>query len=406
VNVFNPPRVALGSLGCKVNQAETEHFSRQLAEAGFQLVDSTGRADMFILNTCSVTATADRKSRHMLRMARRSNPNLFIVATGCSVQRDPAGLSSLGVADILLKHADKPHLLDVMNENGRFKSGLIAQPVEVVRTRSFIKIQDGCSNFCAYCIVPHVRGREVSLPADDIISQVKERAAQGCKEVVLTGVRVGTYDFQSMNLKDLLERVLRETDIARVRLSSLQPQEISSELISLWRDERLCPHFHFSLQSGSNSVLQRMGRRYSTREYGEALALVRSIVPEAAITTDIITGFPGETEADFEQSYKFCRAMEFARVHIFPFSPRPGTTAALMRQTVSESEKRARTEKMLELGEECVKCYRERFTGRRMLVLWEKQSGGVWSGLTGNYLKIYSRSSADLTNKLEPVTLA
>jgi threonylcarbamoyladenosine tRNA methylthiotransferase MtaB len=229
--------------------------------------------------------------------------------------------------------------------------------------------------------------------------------ASGLKEVVLTGTEIGSYNNNGVSLKGLLERILEETDIARLRLSSLQPQEISAEFIGLWRSSRLCPHFHLSLQSGSDAVLERMKRRYTTVDYRRAVSLIREIVPEAAITTDVIVGFPGETEEEFRESLDFCRRVKFARIHVFPYSPRQGTEAARMPNQIADKVKKQRSQEMLALAEESAQNFRQKFLGRTMTVLWEKQSGGVWSGFTGNYIKVYTESCEDLTNKLVPVKL-
>jgi len=221
--------------------------------------------------------------------------------------------------------------------------------------------------------------------------------------VVLTGTEIGLYSYDGVELRGLLENILAETNITRLRLSSLQPQEISPELIRLWSDNRLCRHFHLSLQSGSDTVLQRMKRRYAVGDYQQAVSLIRAVMPEAAITTDIIVGFPGETEAEFEQSYDFCQEMEFARIHVFPYSPRQGTEAARMSQPVGDKVKRERSQKMLALARESAGNFRQQFLGRTMPVLWEKQTAGIWSGLTDNYIKVYTKNDEDLTNKLLPV---
>jgi len=250
-----------------------------------------------------------------------------------------------------------------------------------------------------------MRGRETSMPVDQLVAEVEQRVTAGYKEVVLTGTKIGSYKSDGVNLKGLLEHILAETDITRLRLSSLQPQEISPELIGLWRDKRLCRHFHLSLQSGSDKMLDRMKRRYSVSDYQEAVALIRALVAGAAITTDVIVGFPGETEAEFEESYNFCRCMGFARIHIFPYSPRQGTEAARMLHKVSDKVKKERGQKMLALAKESAQNFSQRFLGETMPVLWEKQSDNIWSGLTDNYIKVYTKSDKDLTNQLLPVKL-
>ena len=403
---FDSPKVAFDSLGCKLNQAETELLARKFAEAGYRLVSPEDKADVYILNTCTVTHIADRKSRHLLRMAHRRNPGTLVVATGCYAERASQELAQLDGIDLVLGNDDKPNLLNILEESGylnRLPSPVSSHPTH--RTRSFIKVQDGCNNFCAYCIVPLVRGGEKSLPLNRVVGEVKQRCEEDYKEVVLTGTEIGAYTYNGANLAQLVEHILNETDIKRLRLSSLQPQEISPELIKLWNDRRLCRHFHLSLQSGSDAVLNRMKRRYSTSDYQKAVALIRDMMPEAAITTDVIVGFPGETLAEFEESYNFCKQMEFARIHVFPYSPRPGTQAALMQEQVDNKVKKQRTDKMLALAEESARNFKQKFLGETMTVLWEKQDKGVWSGLTDNYIRVYAESSEDLTNQLLPVKL-
>jgi threonylcarbamoyladenosine tRNA methylthiotransferase MtaB len=251
-----------------------------------------------------------------------------------------------------------------------------------------------------------VRGSEKSLSINQVVAEVRHRVANGYKEVVLTGTKVGSYSDNCVKLKGLLECILAETDVVRLRLSSIQPQEISPELIGLWRDSRLCPHFHLSLQSGSDAVLERMQRRYRIGDYQGALSLIRALVPDAAITTDIIVGFPGETDEEFEESYKLCRQLKYARIHVFTYSPRQGTQAAQMPQPVEDKIKKQRSQKMLALAGESAQNFRQQYSGKVMPVLWEKQSDdGVWSGLTDNYIRVYTKSGKDLTNKLLPVKL-
>ncbi len=405
------PRVALDNLGCKLNQAETELLSEQLDEAGYKLVSSADKADVYILNTCTVTHIADRKSRQLLRRVHRQNPGAKLVAVGCYAERLPRELARIDGVELVLGNEDKlclaRHLKDSIYPDSPVSARRDAarHRGDWLRTRAFIKIQDGCNSFCTYCIVPLVRGREKSAPAARVIAEVRQRVAGGCKEVVLTGTEVGTYESDGFNLKRLLERILSETEITRLRLSSLQPQEISAGLVGLWRDQRLCPHFHLSLQSGSEGVLRRMKRRYKTADYRRAVSLIRNVVPDAAITTDVIVGFPGETEAEFQESYDFCRQAGFARIHVFAYSPRQGTEAVRMPQQVDDGTKKERTQKMLALAEESARRFRQKFLGRRMPVLWEKQAAGIWSGLTGNYIRVYTESNEDLTNKLLPVRL-
>jgi threonylcarbamoyladenosine tRNA methylthiotransferase MtaB len=406
--VTDKMKVAIETLGCKLNQAETESLARQFLKWGYQLVSRVDEADLHVLNTCTVTHIADAKSRHLLRLAHRRNPDALLVVSGCYAQRASSELSRIEGVSLVVGNDEKPRLLQILRELGHLdgQAPFEADPADygsALRTRAFIKIQDGCSNFCSYCIVPLVRGRGKSLPVEQVVAEVEDRVADGCMEVVLTGTEVGSYSYDSIGLKGLLERILTDTDIARVRLSSLQPQEISPDFIGLWRNSRLCPHFHLSLQSGSDSVLRRMKRRYTTADYQRAVSLIRTMRPEAAITTDVIVGFPGETEAEFQESCDFCMRMGFSRIHVFPYSRRDGTEAAGLPSQVSNRVKKERSQRMLALAEESARSFRRQFLGKPMPVLWEKQNGGsVWSGHTDNYIKVYARSSADLANRLLP----
>jgi threonylcarbamoyladenosine tRNA methylthiotransferase MtaB len=403
----NRPTVAVESLGCKLNQAEAQQMERELAAAGYRLVAPGDGADIFILNTCTVTHVADRKSRHLLRLARRRNPAVRLVVTGCYAERAPGELVQIEGVELVLGNDLKNGLverLDSLSVTGA------AGPLHVAsnagrRTRAFIKVQEGCRGACAYCIVPLVRGREASVPAVDVITRIGERVAGGCREAVLTGTEIGRYDAGGVDLKRLLETVLENTDIPRLRLSSLQPQEVTHELIGLWGDRRLCPHYHLSLQSGSDAILARMQRWYTTADYLKTVTMIRQAVPEAAITTDVIVGFPGETDDEFRETLELCRKVGFARVHVFPYSPRRGTAAASLPGQVPEAVKRSRSRQALALAEGSARAFQRQFQGSKMDVLWEKTSGGVWSGLTGNYIRVYTKSTEALTNKLMAVTL-
>jgi len=401
-------RVALDTVGCKLNQAETQLLARQFAKAGYRLAPPDDGADVYVLNTCTVTHVADGKCRRLLKSARRRNPGALVVAVGCYAQRARQELSQIKGVDLVLDNGQKMDLLPRLEQSGwLIHTADEAGPTHAdFRTRAFVKVQDGCNNFCAYCIVPLVRGREKSLPLKHVIDEVKHRVADGYKEVVLTGTEIGSYNHEGAGLKELIQRILAETGAARLRLSSLQPREITPELVEMWQDQRLCRHFHLSLQSGSGAVLERMKRRYTTTDYQRAVDLIRAAVPGAAVTTDVIVGFPGETETEFEESYNFCKQMNFARIHVFSYSPRPGTTAATMPHQVDDKTKRERSRRMLALGRACVRNFRKKFLGKTMLVLWEKETDGVWSGLTDNYIRAFTKSDKDLTNQILPVELA
>ena len=404
------PRVALDTVGCKLNQAETQLLARQFAQAGYGLVSASEKADIYILNTCTVTHVADGKCRRRLKLAHGRNPAALVVAIGCYAQRAPKELAQIEGVNLVLGNSEKPHLLQLLEESGSLSRPSSAEGGSATRagfrTRALVKVHDGCNNFCSYCIVPLVRGREKSTPIDQVVTEVRDRAAESYKEVVLTSTKLGSYNYEGVNLSGLLKHVLTQTAVARLRLSSLQPGEISPALIGLWRNGRLCRHFHLSLQSGNNEVLGRMRRRYTVGDYQQAVALIRDMVPGAAITTDIIVGFPGETDEEFQESYELCKQMEFTRIHVFPYSPRQGTQAARIPERVGDEVKRQRSQKMLALAKESAQNFRRRFLDETMMVLWEKQTGGVWSGLTDNYIRVYTKNDKDLTNQILPVKLA
>jgi threonylcarbamoyladenosine tRNA methylthiotransferase MtaB len=406
-------KVAFYTLGCKLNQAETEALANCFSRAGFQLVPPGDGADIYIANTCTVTHIADRKSRRWLRLARRRNPRALIIATGCYAQRNSRELIEL--ADLVVDNAEKEQLLTLTQtfvtkriESG--DSGIMPSQLTdaTARTRSLIKIQDGCRSLCTYCIVPKVRPHEYSLPASRIVDEIKHKVTLGYREVVLTGTKVGTYRNNSTDLKDLVQCILTSTGIKRLRLSSLQPPEISPEFLALWQDVRLCRHFHLALQSGSETVLRRMKRSYSLDQYQRTVDLIKDTIPDAAITTDIIVGFPGESDNEFEQSYSFCKQADFANIHVFTYSPRPETAAAVMPEQIKDKVKQARNQRMLELSQSSQRRFCERFLGQTMPVLWEKETSpgsGIYSGLTGNYIRVFAHSEKSLDNEITPVKL-
>lgn len=396
-------KVTIETLGCKLNQAESDELVRRFTDAGHTIVSRQGNPDVYILNTCTVTHIADRKARHLFRMLKKKNPDVKIIATGCYAHRAPLEVAEVDEVDIVTGNGDKLDLVQRLQENGILQPSTNEDQTKPAskRTRAFVKVQDGCNNFCSYCIVPYVRQGEKSLPPQQILNDIKKREAEGFKEIVLTGTRIGGYLHDGVNLEKLLSMILKETEIPRIRVSSLQPQEITTGLLALWKNNRLCPHFHLSLQSGSDTVLQRMRRRYTISEYEKTVDLIRLLVPDVAITTDVIVGFPGETDQEFQDSYAFCRRMEFAKIHVFPYSPRSGTMAVKMPDKVPDKVKKARTDEMLALADETERNFRERYAGVEMDVLWEQETDkGVWSGVTGNYIRVYRRDSANLENQI------
>jgi len=409
------PTVAVLTLGCKLNQSDSEAIARRLVGSGVRVVDRAVRgADAFVINTCSVTHVADRKARHLVRHARRLSPAAQIVLTGCYAETAPADIAGTIGADIVLRNAEKPaipeRILERLRERGDPAAGCPTLPRDGPRTRAFVKIQEGCNELCAFCIVPYTRGREVSVPIDRVVEQVRAREAEGVLEVVLTGTQLGNYGrdlgWSEQGPRRLLEALLEQTSIPRIRISSLQAQDISPKLLRLWEDPRLCPHFHLPLQSGSDVVLSSMRRRYTADEYLRAVKMVREHVPGVAITTDVIAGFPGESDEDFEATYELCLEAGFAAMHCFPYSRRPHTGAAQMAGHLAPQVRRERLERLLEIAREAALRFRRAFLGRTLDVLWEEQANSLWQGLTGNYIRVYAASDCDLSNRVLPTLLS
>ncbi len=428
------PTVAIKTQGCKLNQADSDLLARQFIEAGYCIVSSTADADVFVLNTCTVTANADAKARQALRAAKKANPQAVVVATGCYAQWSGQQLSKIEGVSLVVGNTGKERLPSMVTdllekEQSPHKvtgllggspgtsgpatdtapgpnSGAVNLPVAAGRNRAMVKIQEGCNQVCAYCIVPKVRGRERSIPPETLVSQINERVDEGFREVVLTGTQLGTYgfDLSGITLTRLLRRILAETGVSRLRVSSLQAHEIDPPLLELWQDSRMCPHFHIPLQSGSDAVLGRMRRRYTTGRFAETIALVRDSVPGCSVTTDLIVGFPGEGDVEYHESLAFAQAMDFADMHIFPYSSRPGTTAAYFVDDLSPSEKKSRVARMMEMAEEGFRAFRTRQLGQTRPVLWESKrvddGGMTWRGLTDNYIRVYGKTGQDLSNSI------
>jgi threonylcarbamoyladenosine tRNA methylthiotransferase MtaB len=408
--------VAVLTLGCKLNQADSEALARRLAGEGVRVVDRPVRgARAFVVNTCSVTHVADRKARHLVRLARRLSPDAQIVLTGCYAETAPADIARVIGADAVIANAEKPQiaerLLSRLEGRGDPYAGCPTPSGNPLRTRAFIKIQEGCDELCAFCIVPYTRGREQSVPIADVVRQVQEREADGVIEVVLTGTQLGNYGRdlgwprEEQGPRRLLTELLGRTSVPRIRLSSLQAQDISAGLLTLWSDKRLCPHFHLPLQSGSDTVLGPMRRRYTADGYRQALSLIREQVPEAAVTTDVIAGFPGETEDDFAATLRLCEEAGFADMHCFPYSRRPHTGADRMDGHLPPQTRRARLERLLTVQKRSSEAYRRGRLGSTAEVLWEEQSEDRWRGLTGDYVRVYAASDSDLTNRLTTARL-
>ena len=441
MNRESPPRtVAIHTHGCKLNQADSQSLASRFRQAGYRVVEPSAPADVVVLNTCTVTATADAKARQFLRAARRRNPDAVVVATGCYAQRAPTDLEGLTEVSLVIGNTGKAGLVEAVGnavetqiasldapplslnaptlsfprERDSIPSaGLRPHPnplpegegtMRAGRTRAMVKIQEGCDQVCAYCIVPKVRGRERSIPSEAIIAEINRHGAEGFREVVLTGTQLGTYGFDlpTTNLQRLLERILAETNVERIRVSSLQAHEITTPLLELWSDPRLMPHFHIPLQSGCDSTLRAMRRRYDTAQFAASVDAVRRMYLDAGITTDIIVGFPGETAANYTDSLEFAAAMQFSDIHAFPYSSRPGTSAVYFQDHVAEPDKRARMGEMLALAAESAFWFRESQLGTVRTVLWERTSGNgnIWTGLTDNYLRVRAASDFTLANRI------
>lgn len=392
--------VAILTLGCKLNQADSQALARELVSHGCRVTQRPVPGDAYVINSCSVTHVADRKSRHLVRLARRLSPKATIVLAGCYAESGGPDLAGRIGADLVVRNGDKASLAaDLLRRLSGGNGCRASVPAgDGLRTRAFVKIQEGCNEVCSFCIVPRTRGRERSVPIAQVVTEILARQAEGVQEVVLTGTQLGNYG-RDLDVvggpKPLLAALLARTTVPRLRLSSLQAQDINEDLLRLWDDPRLCRHFHLPLQSGSDRVLAAMRRRYSARQFLEAASLIRERVPDVAITTDAMVGFPGETEADFQETYRLCQEAGFAAVHVFPYSRRPGTTAALMRDQVPSAVKHYRLERMLTLARASADAYRARFQGRTMAVLWEEArprwgARTLWQGLTDNYLRVYT----------------
>ncbi len=407
--------MCLETHGCKLNQADTQVLAREFVEAGYVLSSQDEPADVYVLNTCTVTHVADRKARQAARAAKRRNPNATVVATGCYAERAPGDLRTMPEVDFVVGNADKETLVAMLEDASQGPDTACAigddsalQPLLRLRSRAMIKIQEGCDQVCAYCIVPRVRGRERSVPLRQIVESANSYGEAGCQEVVLTGTQLGSYGFDlpGVDLTLLVQSLLEETDIPRIRISSLQPQDISDEFLNLWTDTRLCPHFHVPLQSGSDAVLKRMRRRYHAAEFLETVGRIRDAVLDVAITADVIVGFPGESDSDFQNTLATCVESELASVHFFPYSVRPGTSAAYLEGQIDPRVKAERISELAVVAADLSMKFRSRFLRQSRAVLWERPANGgqgghrVWSGLTDNYIRVRTTNEADLSNRI------
>lgn len=406
-------RVAFETLGCRLNEAEAEAWARQFAARGARIVP-VDQAEVVVLNTCAVTQEAVRKSRHLIRGIRRANPSAQLVVSGCYATLHPSEAAAALGADLVIVNRDKDRLVELtkawLEENFTFQESEAVFPRS--RQRAFVKVQDGCRHRCTFCIVTVARGEERSRPISEVVEEIRALQAYGVQEVVLTGVHLGGYGSDlGVRLEHLIAAVLEDTDLPRLRLGSLEPWEISAAFFKLFHNPRLMPHLHLPLQSGSDRVLRRMGRRCRRRDFIELMALARRYCPDLNVTTDIIVGFPGETEADFDQTLTLVEEVGFSHVHIFPYSPRAGTVAARFSDQIPQAVKRARGQTLHTLTARLRRAALERHLGRIEPVLWEKhqalENNWVFFGYTPHYLRVQMVMPAgvDLTNTILPVRL-
>jgi threonylcarbamoyladenosine tRNA methylthiotransferase MtaB len=420
-------RVRLETLGCRLNISEIERMAREFVAAGHGMVGPGEPADLCVLNTCTVTHVAARKSRRLIRHLKQTNPGAAVAVTGCYAELEPDQVAALDV-DLVLGNQDKDRLVELITEHWRrvhpeqierSPQSPIPNPQSYylypgARTRAFVKVQDGCDHRCTFCIVTVARGAGRSLPADDVIAEVRELVTAGYQEVVLSGVHLGSYGHDlgdRRGLFHLVRRLLDETDVPRLRLSSLEPWDLEPGFFALWESPRLGRHLHLPLQSGCDATLRRMARRTNTAGFAGLVAAARAAIPDLLVTTDVIVGFPDETEAEFAESLAFVEAMAFAKLHIFRYSPREGTAAALMPDQVPPDVAAGRMRQMHELGTRLERASRRRFLGRTMDVLWETSEPNgedndlLWSGLTDNYLRVSAPGGPGLRNVVTPVQL-
>ena len=421
-------KVALHNLGCKVNAYEVEAMQQLLENAGYETVPFEEGADVYVINTCTVTNIADRKSRQMLHKAKKMNPDAIVVATGCYAQADTEKLKEDTAVDLILGNNQKTQIVEALEEYEKEHAKQV-QVIEINHTkeyeelsisstaehvRAYIKVQDGCNQFCTYCIIPFARGRVRSRKIEEVLSEVETLAAKGYKEVVLTGIHLSSYgvDFpkeERESLLSLIQAVSRVEGISRIRLGSLEPRLSTEEFLEgIVKTGQVCPHFHLSLQSGCNKTLKNMNRRYSAQEYAEKCELIRKFYPAPALTTDVIVGFPQETEEDFEESYEFVKKIHFYETHIFKYSRRHGTKAASMDGQLTEAAKAQRSDRMLELHEIRAREYEEAMIGKKMELLLEEEieiDGRPWYvGHSREYVRaVISKTDAHRVNDLVTV---
>lgn len=399
--------VAFYTLGCKVNQYETNAMEQQFIQNNYKIVDNTEKADIYVINTCTVTNMADRKSRQMLRRVKEINQSAVIVVCGCYAQVAKTELEQIPEVDIILGINEKNKIVQIVEEYLASKNNIIevadvskqkefldfGDVTYTEKNRAVIKVQDGCNMFCSYCLIPYARGRIRSRKIENVVSEIEKIAKQGIKEVVITGIHVASYgkDFDNENIRliNLLEEINKIEGIERIRLSSLEPTIVDEKFAQrLAKLEKICDHFHLSLQSGCDATLKRMNRKYTTARYKEATEILRKFYPNANFTTDVIVGFPGETDEEFDQTYQFLKEIEFYKMHIFKYSPRKGTVAEKLPNQVDGNIKEERSKKLIELSNNMQNEKNSQYIGKTVKVLFEEYENGYYKGHTTNYMVV------------------
>lgn len=415
-------KIAFTTLGCKVNLYDSEAMAELFADKGYEIVDFDEFADIYVINTCTVTNFGDKKSRQMIRRARRCNENAVIVATGCYAQVRPEAVAGLEGINIVIGTKDRSKVVDIV-EQYQAENGVLNAVTDIKgekeferlkvsklkdRTRAYIKIQEGCNRYCTYCIIPYARGPVRSRHPEDVIDEVKTLANNGFKEVVLTGIHIASYgvDLDNITLADIIEQVHAVDGIERIRFSSMEPKAVDDEFVArMAKLPKVCEHYHLSLQSGSDATLKKMNRRYTSDEYAAACDRLRKAFPDVAVTTDIIVGFPTESDENFNESYDFAKRVKLSKIHVFPYSPKTGTPAAKIRPQVPPDVKSERSHKMLELSESLNREFMSKYIDKNMEVLFERLEGDYYEGHTRNYIKVLCKSDRDLTNEIVMVKL-
>lgn len=415
-------KIAFITLGCKVNLYDTEAMAELFTEKGYEVVDFEEYADVYLINTCTVTNLGDKKSRQMLRRAKRINPNSVVVATGCYAQVASEEVAKIEGINIVIGTKNRSEIVETV-ENYVAENGVVNnvsdimgekefEPLQISRltnrTRAYIKIQEGCNRYCTYCIIPYARGPIRSRKPEEVIEEVKKLAENGFKEVVLTGIHVASYglDLGNITLADIIEKVHSVNGIERIRFSSMEPLAIDDDFVArMAKLPKVCDHYHLSLQSGCNRTLKRMNRKYNAEQYAEACERLRNAFPNVAITTDIIVGFPDETEEDFKESLAFAKKMKLDKIHTFPYSPKKGTPAAKMKNQISGDVKSQRSKEMIALSDKMNIDFLNNNIGKTVPVLFEDMENGFWQGHTTNYIKVLVKSDENLNNKIVDVKL-